>query len=445
MRLVTKLALVVVWCVALVGRVEARPGQGLVFDRLVDLSKLLSQAQSRALTSALTALFTKQTDEPGAFRLSVFVESAGAACRISLLVASTDGRSEWLKRKPTTQCLAGPILAIVQREVARQRPPPRKPPRRPPSSKKQLVSSGSLERYKWHVTRAEVLKRRGRLRAALRHLGLARRVMSRPPLLFDFGAVHLKLAMKHRRKRRITASHLRRAKSYFKQYLRRAPRGKLAARARAGLRDVARLRPTVGSGSAEPTRTEQRGGWKTVQVDRPDAATRASVAVLALADGRPVSATVSVDGRHVGEAPLLLRGLRAGMAVVVARHSGHLPARRRVRLVSGKETKLVLHLRPSSEGRRQTTGPTRAQREQVASWMRQARRAYVGGGHRQAMVLARKVLRILPAKAEALQIVGASASYTNDVSVARSSYRRLDGARRRLLRNVCNRKGIALE
>ncbi|MBK6847134.1 MAG: hypothetical protein IPG96_06165 [Proteobacteria bacterium] len=83
----------------------------------------------------------------------------------------------------------------------------------------------------------------GRYAEALRELQRARRALDRPAALYDLGFVHLKLAqLELVRGPRLARQHLDRAQRYFALYLERAPEGALAGNARAGQRDVARLR-----------------------------------------------------------------------------------------------------------------------------------------------------------------------------------------------------------
>jgi pSer/pThr/pTyr-binding forkhead associated (FHA) protein len=86
--------------------------------------------------------------------------------------------------------------------------------------------------------------------------------------------------------------------------------------------------------------------------------------------------------------------------------------------------------------------PSRAETER---WLAQAQTAFKGGSHRQAMMLADKVLREIPTDPVALKIKGASACYLKEPNIARSAYIRLDATRRREVKQVCQQLGISLD
>ena len=100
--------------------------------------------------------------------------------------------------------------------------------------------------YKYHVSQAAVATSRGKYQLALKHLRKAKRHSNEPALAFDFGFQHLKMAIgalnTDNRKAR---KHLKKAHGHFKQYLSRAPGGKLAPRAKKGLADVKRLKKQI--------------------------------------------------------------------------------------------------------------------------------------------------------------------------------------------------------
>lgn len=97
--------------------------------------------------------------------------------------------------------------------------------------------------YKAATSRAALAINQGRFAQALRELQRARRALDRPAVLYDLGFVQLKLAQLELVRRPDRAKeHLERASRYFATYLERAPDGPLARNARAGQRDVARLR-----------------------------------------------------------------------------------------------------------------------------------------------------------------------------------------------------------
>ncbi len=100
--------------------------------------------------------------------------------------------------------------------------------------------------YKYHVSQAAVATSRGKYKLALRHLNKAKRNSNEPALAFEFGFQHLKLAIglinTDKRKAR---KHLGKARGHFNQYLKRAPGGTLAPKAKKGLADVKRLKKQV--------------------------------------------------------------------------------------------------------------------------------------------------------------------------------------------------------
>ncbi|MBW2733916.1 MAG: HEAT repeat domain-containing protein [Deltaproteobacteria bacterium] len=111
-----------------------------------------------------------------------------------------------------------------------------------------LRDSSKHASYKSLIASAQLLYERGRLGQALATLQRARRINNTPPVNFEMGLVHLKLAIRRLRSPRQRAqvlSHLDAAKRYYTAYLRRAPRGKLVGRARGGLRDVKRLKTNL--------------------------------------------------------------------------------------------------------------------------------------------------------------------------------------------------------
>jgi len=123
-------------------------------------------------------------------------------------------------------------------------PEPRKPQVVPRSTHKPLFveDTDKHKLYKYHISQASVATSRGRYHRALDHLEKAKHNIDRPPLLFEFGYVNLKLTLKHLASNPPQAKkYLGQAKKYFRQYLKRAPRGKQAPRARSGLKDVKRL------------------------------------------------------------------------------------------------------------------------------------------------------------------------------------------------------------
>ncbi len=98
--------------------------------------------------------------------------------------------------------------------------------------------------YKELIFRAELQLRGGHYPAALRTLSTARRIThNRPPALFETGRVLWKMARqaKEAHKLRRAKKHAKAARRYYRLYLRRAPHGKQATRARGGVRDVKRF------------------------------------------------------------------------------------------------------------------------------------------------------------------------------------------------------------
>jgi hypothetical protein len=134
--------------------------------------------------------------------------------------------------------------------------PVQKPELRPPPSPAPAPTPGMMsyrprplfvddrspqQLYMYHSVRATVAAARGDYEGALGHLRAAQKQRDEPPLLFEFGMVHLRMALQPNRKPESARAHLASARSYFESYLRRAPGGRLAAKARKGLKDAERI------------------------------------------------------------------------------------------------------------------------------------------------------------------------------------------------------------
>ena len=122
-------------------------------------------------------------------------------------------------------------------------PTPKPPPEKGAKVKPLFLDDTNKQQlYKMQIGRAYLAARRGKYEAALAHLKQAQAQIDQPAVLFEFGQVYLGLAKKNAKAAPDKArKDLAAAKSYFKQYLTRAPHGKQAAAAQAGLRDVTRL------------------------------------------------------------------------------------------------------------------------------------------------------------------------------------------------------------
>jgi len=121
-------------------------------------------------------------------------------------------------------------------EVVKQ---PLKPPAKK-SDKPLFVDDSSKQRiYKQQISSAALALRARKYKRALRHLDQARRAQNAPGVIYEYGFVHLTWANRLRGAAR--RSKLVKARSYYNQYLRRASRGALAKKAKAGLRDAKRL------------------------------------------------------------------------------------------------------------------------------------------------------------------------------------------------------------
>ena len=102
--------------------------------------------------------------------------------------------------------------------------------------------TAKLRRYKMHLTQAALAQRRGRDLVAVKHLRKAMASYDTAAVHFELGLANLKLGLKARnRGARQTELYLRRARRYFQIYLRRAPVGTHAKKARGGLRDIISL------------------------------------------------------------------------------------------------------------------------------------------------------------------------------------------------------------
>ncbi len=66
--------------------------------------------------------------------------------------------------------------------------------------------------------------------------------------------------------------------------------------------------------------------------------------VSALHADAMVPAAIYLDGVKIGEAPLYARDLKPGNHVVEARYNGYNVVKRKITLVAGKKTRLVLPL-----------------------------------------------------------------------------------------------------
>jgi hypothetical protein len=72
-------------------------------------------------------------------------------------------------------------------------------------------------------------------------------------------------------------------------------------------------------------------------------------ATLSVATQSPdgvITAEIFLDGKRVGQSPLFKPGIEPGMHHVEARAQGWKPAAKRVRLLPGKETRVILVLKP---------------------------------------------------------------------------------------------------
>lgn len=96
--------------------------------------------------------------------------------------------------------------------------------------------------YKYYLTKAALATSRGDYDNALKQLKAAQRQSDQIPLLYEFGFVYLKLALKNMSRPTPTArNHLLTARQYFQQYLHKAPQGRQAPAAQRGLQDITRL------------------------------------------------------------------------------------------------------------------------------------------------------------------------------------------------------------
>lgn len=68
--------------------------------------------------------------------------------------------------------------------------------------------------------------------------------------------------------------------------------------------------------------------------------------VAALSSGEPVLAEVYLDGKRMGQTPLLLRRVSPGRHLLMARGPGGKKATRRVSLRPGKKISVLLVLEP---------------------------------------------------------------------------------------------------
>ena len=213
-------------------------------------------------TSALAVLRSGAKDPSPAVRLA----AAGGLARL----APRDRAAAHLLRglqkdsSPAVQALAAIGLARLGKASARPNmgkvqpvkaaPLPKMKPRPKPrvqarvSSRRPLFveDTNKQKLYKYHVSQAAVATSRGKYKLALKHLRKAKKHANEAALAFDFGYQHLKLAIDNISTKRVARKHLKKARTYFRRYLNRAPAGKLAPRARKGLADVKRLRKQLG-------------------------------------------------------------------------------------------------------------------------------------------------------------------------------------------------------
>jgi HEAT repeat protein len=186
------------------------------------LSRLLDSAQSSPAQrqQARRALRRLRSDADPSVRAVASLGLALARPRVGTL------------DEPTVQPVdPAPLPDKVKQPL---KPPPKK------SNKPLFVDDNFKQRiYKLQISKASLALRSGKHQRALRHLARARRAQDTPPVLYEYGFVHLSWATKLRGS--ASRAHLLKARGYYGQYLRRAPRGPLAKKARAGLRDVKRL------------------------------------------------------------------------------------------------------------------------------------------------------------------------------------------------------------
>jgi len=119
-------------------------------------------------------------------------------------------------------------------------------------------------------------------------------------------------------------------------------------RAESGQNKTTDVRIPLGhdGGSAKgPTGVNRWRGSKKARRRHTASMARAALRVSAINQGRSVPAMIYLDGKSVGQAPLLLKELRPGLHRLEARKSGMKPKRQRVRLRAGKEARVVLKLR----------------------------------------------------------------------------------------------------
>ncbi|MCB9556272.1 MAG: FHA domain-containing protein [Deltaproteobacteria bacterium] len=120
--------------------------------------------------------------------------------------------------------------------------------------------------------------------------------------------------------------------------------------------------------------------------------------------------------------------------------------REAVSAASRPRVRRVVRKRPKPDASLSDQEPTPERpKEDPKAILETARRAYVAGHHAQAINAARRVLAIESGSQHALQILGASACYTNNVRLATSAYQRLNARLKLLLKNVCSRNGIELQ
>jgi len=136
-------------------------------------------------------------------------------------------------------------------EAPKIEPPEPLPPPIPKVDKKTGEKKTSLftvddkspaELYKQSLTRAGILSRAGKHEAALKALAAAQKAQDNPPVLFELGVVYYAMANKAARQAPdLAREYLQKAKTNYSAYLKRAPGGKLASRAKGGLNDVSRV------------------------------------------------------------------------------------------------------------------------------------------------------------------------------------------------------------
>lgn len=178
--------------------------------------------------------------------LAVMARKSGRA--LSLLEALSNDHSPLVRSRASLglarirRSRSVPDTGTVQPVKQAPLPEPRKVAPRSTHKPLFVEDTDKHKLYKYHISQASVATSRGRYHRALDHLKKARRNIDRPPLLFEFGYVNLKLALKHLASNPAQAKkYLGQARKYFRQYLQRAPQGKQAPRARSGLKDVKRL------------------------------------------------------------------------------------------------------------------------------------------------------------------------------------------------------------